>query len=84
MLCFECAEVIKKGAGSFVFLPLGKKGKGIYTPRPQRSLKSQIAVGEKKKRYIYPHPPMNIAPKKLGETRFTALRSGESEPTTKG
>ena len=34
LLCFECAEVRKRGAGWFVFLflPLGKKWKGIYTP----------------------------------------------------
>ena len=38
LLHFGRAEVRKRGAGWFVFLslPLGKKGKGIYTPRPQR------------------------------------------------
>ena len=63
---------------------MGKKGKGIYTPRPQRSLKSQIAIGEKKKRYIYPQPPTDIAPKRLGEMRSADLRSGETRPPTKG
>ena len=61
-----------------------RKGK-VYIPhRPQRSHKSQIAVGEKKKRYIYPQPPMDIAPKRLGETRSVALRSGEMRPPPKG
>ena len=32
----------------------GREKVYIYTPSPQRSLKSQIAIGEERERYIYP------------------------------
>ena len=34
LLCFGYAEVRKKRAGWFILLPLGRKGKCIYTPQP--------------------------------------------------
>ena len=74
---------------------MGRKEKGIYIPpSPQRSLKSQIAIGEERERYIYPQSPMISAPKGSGEMELAASRSvkmelvasrsGETEPVTLG
>ena len=57
LLCFECAEVRKRGAGWFIFLflLLEKKGKGIYIPLgPNGHLNRRWPLGRKRKRYIYP------------------------------
>ena len=77
LLCFGHAEVRKKRAGS---LPLGRKGKGIYTPGPQRSLKSQIVVGKEREKYIFPQPSMDTAPKRSGETRTQPKGQARQKP----
>ena len=61
---------------------LGRKGKDIYTPSPQRLLKSQIAIGKEREMYIYPQPSMDTAPKRSGEPEPATLGSGEMEPAT--
>ena len=61
-----------------------EEGEGIYTPTLQRSLESQIDIGEERERYIYPQPSTDTAPKGSGETKPVALRLGKTEPVASG
>ena len=76
LLYFGHSEVRKKRAG----YRWGGREKVYIPPSPQRSLKSQITIGEERERYIYPQPSMDTAPTGSGETKPAASRSGEAEP----
>ena len=83
LLCFGHAKVRKKGAGLVIYRWEGK-GK-VYIPlAPNGHFKSQIAVDEERKRYIYLLAPNGHCTQEVGRDKNATKGSGEPEPALKG